>query len=151
MYQLLDLVSWQNDLWFKRGIQKCSLPHALLLIIALQNLKSTECFIEEKRGISQKCPTTHSWKETMLKLYLKHYIFKELSLFCRHIFEKAEKTQTETISHGTSIEEKTIKERKDNNTHLNNFCNNSILCKCACLLFIGFYALLCCNKSGTSY
>ena len=53
MYQLVDQVSWSNDLWFKRCIQRC----IVLSTIVAQQLKSMKCFKVQKKKQLQKYNT----------------------------------------------------------------------------------------------
>ena len=53
MYQLVDQVSWSNDLWFKWCIQRC----IVLSTIVAQQLKSMKCFKVQKKKQLQKYNT----------------------------------------------------------------------------------------------
>ena len=82
---VVDQVSWLNDLWFKKCIQKCSLTHVILLITAPQYLKLMEMLKVQQIGISEECNKTLSWNKTIFKSCLKDHILQKLLHFSADI------------------------------------------------------------------
>ena len=76
LYLMVFHVSWQNDVQYKRYIQKCTLSSALISITTWQLLKLMEWFKIWKLNIS-KTKHDFSFKNyKILKLCLKNCIFR---------------------------------------------------------------------------